>query len=151
MELDAFLLHGPDAAVDDGLVEFEVGDAITQQATCGFVLVEDVDAVAHLVEGVGSSQTGGPGTDDSDALTVTDRQPWLNITLAEGAFGDGGLVLAVGRGLMVVKIQHASLLAQGRTDAPRELWEGVRRIEQSVSQFPFSFVERVVPLRRFIA
>ena len=66
-KLNSLFLHQPQPAVDDGLVQFKVGDAIAQQAAGGFVLLEDGDGVAELVEVVGTGEAGGAGADDGDA------------------------------------------------------------------------------------
>ena len=52
---------------------------------------------------------------------------------------------------MVEAVQHTSLLAQCRTDATGEFWKGIGTIQQAVSQLPVALIQRIVPLRGFVA
>ena len=52
---------------------------------------------------------------------------------------------------MVGEVEHAGFLAEGGTNAARELGEVVRCIEQAIGCLPFATAERVVPLGRFVA
>ena len=150
-ERDAFSLQKTDAAVDDTLIEFEVWNTIAEQSTGSLVLLEHGHRVAQLVERVGSSQTGRTSTDDSHLLTVAHRHMRLDVALLEGVLHDGALVLAVGGRLVLHQVQDTSLFAECRTDAARELREGVRGVQQLVGQFPITLVEGVVPLRSLVA
>ena len=124
-ELNAFLLHYADAAVDDFLVQLEVGDAITQESAGGFVLLEDSHLVAHIVEGIRSSKTCRTTTDDSHTMSVALGVLNGHISFQEGSLGNGTFILAIGDSLARRMIEHASLLAKSRTDAARELGEGI--------------------------
>ena len=62
------------------------------------------------------------------------------VVLLECVFGNGALVLAVGCRFVFNEIEHASLLAQRRTDASGELGEVVGRVEQAISQLPVALV-----------
>ena len=66
--------------------------------------------------------------------------------LLECHLGDGALIFAVGGWLVVKAVQHASLLAQRRTDTTCELGEGVGGVQQLVGQLKVAFVQGVVPL-----
>ena len=152
LKFDALLFQQADAAVDDGLVEFEIGDAVAQQSTCGFVFLEDGNGVAHVVEVVGGGETGGTGSDDGHLLSVTlDVGTGHDKTFLKGHLGDGGLVLAVSGRLVVEAVEHAGLLAQRRADAASELGEGICAIQQAVGQLKVAFVQSVVPLGRLVA
>ena len=152
LEFYAFLLQQLDAAVDDGFVEFEVGDSVAEQSAGGFVLLEDSNLIAHEVQVVGSSEASRTGADDGHLLAVAlDIGMRLDESFLEGHLCDGSLILAVGGGLVVKSVQHARLLAECRTDASRELWEGVGSVQQPIGQFPVTLKECIVPLWRFVA
>ena len=152
LKLDALLLQQGDAAIDDGLVELEIGDAVAQEATGSFVLLEDGDLIAHQVQVVGGSESGRTGTNNSHLLPIAnDVCARLDIALAESSLNDGAFILAVGSRLVVETVQHAGFLAERRTDAARELREGIGRREQAISLFPVAFIQRVVPFRRLVA
>ena len=141
LEFDAFLLEQGDAAIDDGLVELEVGNAVAQQSASSLVFLEDCHAVTHQVQIVGSSKSSRASTNHRHLLTVTfDIGMRCDITLLEGHFNNGALILAV-RGRLVVKaVQHAGLLTECWTDAPCELRERVGGAEQAISQFPVALI-----------
>ena len=148
----AFSFEQTQPAVYDGLVQLEVWDAIAQQATCRLVLLEDGHLIAHQVQGVGGSQACRTGTDDSHLSAIShDVCVRLNISFAEGGLDDGTLVLAVCRRFVVEAVQHAGFLAQGRTDATRELGEGIGTCQQPVGQFPVSLIEGIVPFGSLVA
>ena len=139
------LLHQSDAAVNDGLVQFEVGNAIAQEATGGFVLLENGHSIALPVEHVGCCQTGRTGTDHSYPLAIPDGHSRLDISLAKSSLDNGSLVLAVGRRFMVEAVEHTGLFAKCRTNAACELGKGIGACQQSVGLFPLAFIQGVVP------
>src|SRR5438876_8939423 len=63
-ELDAFILHDADAAEDDFFFEFEVRNAVGEQAADAVGALEDGNVVAGFVELSGGAQAGGAGADD---------------------------------------------------------------------------------------
>ena len=129
-KLNAFLLQQGDAAIDDGLVQLEVGDAIAEQSAGSLVLLEHRYLVAHQIQIVGSSQSGRPSTNNCHLFAMTlDVSLRLDVTFLECHLGDGTLVFAIRRWLVVKTVQYTGLLAQGGTDAARELWEGVSTIQ----------------------
>ena len=54
----AFVFHQTQSAVDNEFIEFEIWYAVAQQSTGGFVLLKHGYAVAHLVQAIGSHQSG---------------------------------------------------------------------------------------------
>ena len=58
LENNSLGLHLLEAAVDDGLVEFEVGDAVAEQAADAVGLLEDGDGVSRPVQLLGCRETG---------------------------------------------------------------------------------------------
>ena len=150
-KLDALLAQQAQAAVDDLLVELEVGDAVAQQAAGVLASFVNGYLVAHAVEAVGGHQTGGTGAYDRHFLAVALGNDRPYVVFLPGMLGDGGLVLAVGGGLVLDEVEHTRLLAEGWAYAARKLGEVVGGVEQLVSQSPVAFVESVVPLGRLVA
>src|SRR5215213_6826905 len=70
-ELDPFLLHYGDAAVDDPLFDLVVGDAVPEEATDPIVLLEDDGGVPGPVELLRRREPGRPATDDGDLPACT--------------------------------------------------------------------------------
>ena len=125
-KLYALLLHKADATVDNALVEFEVWYAIAQQTACGFVFLEDGDAIAFQVQSISSSQAGRTGSYDSHLLTIAfDVRTRLDIPLTKSTLRDGTLIFAVGSRLVIETVQHTSLLTECRADASRKLREWI--------------------------
>ena len=93
-----------------------------------------------MVEAVGSHESGWSGSDDAYFLAVAFGLFYTYVVLLECVFGNGALVLAVGCRFVFNEIEHASLLAQRRTDASGELGEVVGRVEQAISQLPVALV-----------
>ena len=140
-----------DAAIDDGLVEFEVGDAVAEETAGSLVLLEDRYAVTHQVQLVGSSQSGRSGTDNCHLLAVALGVLYGHITLQESTLGNGAFVLAIGNGLACGMIQDTSLLAERGTDTARKLRERIGLLEQLICRFPFAMIQGIVPFGVFIA
>ena len=69
-ELDPLGGQQVHAALDNGLVELHVGDAVHQQSANAVGPLEDGDAVARLVELGGARQPRGAGADHSDLLAA---------------------------------------------------------------------------------
>src|SRR5215211_2035604 len=65
-ELDAFLFHDGDAAVDDPLFDLVVGDTVPEEATAPIVLLEDDGSVPGPVELLRSREPGRTAPDDGD-------------------------------------------------------------------------------------
>ena len=150
-EVDAFFFHHPDTAVDDGLVQLEVGDAVTQQAAGRLILVEDGHCVPFSVELVGGGQSGRPGTDDGYFPSVAFNVPGLDVTFAEGCLGNGRFILADGDGRVHAQFQHATLFAEGGADAAGELRKIVGFVQYLVGFFPFAFVNGILKFGLLVA
>ena len=150
-ERNSFFLQQCNAAVDNGLVQLEVGNTIAKQTAGRLVLLEYRYLIAHQVQVVGRGQSCRTGTDHCYFLPVTLRVMNGDIAFAEGSFGNGTLILAVGSRLMFDEVQHTGLFAEGRTDTTSEFREGIRGVEQTISQLPVALIQRIVPLWRFVA
>ena len=59
-------------AVEDPLLQLELGDAVAQQAADAVGALEHGDAVAGAVQLIGRGEAGRPGADDRDALAGAD-------------------------------------------------------------------------------
>ena len=78
-----------------------------------------------MVEAVGSYESGWSGSYYAHFLAVALGLFYAYVVLLECVFGNGALVLAVGCRFVLNEIEHASLLAQRRTDTSGELGEVV--------------------------
>ena len=139
-ELDALLLKQSQTTIDDRLVELEVRDAVAEKTAGGFSFFKDRDLITHVVQIVGGSKTGRPCSYHGHLLTIAKGMMNTDVALTESRLGDGTLVFTVGGRLMLNQVQHACLLAEGRTDTSGELWERVCGVEQTVGQFPVAFI-----------
>ena len=68
MEGDALGAHLLEAAVEDVLLQLEVGNAVAQQAADAVVLLEDGDGVAGAAQLLRGGQACRAAADDGDAL-----------------------------------------------------------------------------------
>ena len=59
---------------------------------------------------------------------------------APSGFGDGTFILAIGHSGVVGKVEHASLLAEGRANTPGELWEVVGVVESLIGFAPVALI-----------
>ena len=69
-ELHAAIDEALRAALDDVLLEFEVRDAVDEQAADAVVAIVDRDLVAALAHALGGGEAGGAGADDADAFAA---------------------------------------------------------------------------------
>jgi putative protease len=91
----------------------------------GRMLLKDSHLIAHIVEGIRSSKPSRTTTDDSYTMSVALGVLNGHISFQEGSLSNGGFILAIGDSLARGMIEHASLLAKSRTNAARELGEGI--------------------------
>ena len=91
-ERDALGAHLLDAAIDDVLLQLEVGNAVAQQAADAVVLLIDGDGVAGAAQLLRGRQSGGSAADDGDALAgVVLGRLGMNPAFVPGALDDGAL------------------------------------------------------------
>ena len=67
-ELDAFGRHQRQPAIDEALLELELGNAVAKQPADPIGALEDRHVVPDLVQLVGGGEAGRPRADDGDAL-----------------------------------------------------------------------------------
>src|SRR5215204_3696208 len=147
-ELDPFLLHYGDAAVDDPLFDLVVGDAVPEEATDPIVLLEDDGGVPGPVELLRCREPGRPATDDGNLPTcalLRRRGLGDDPSLLESPIDDGEFYLLYGNGL-VVDGEHARGLARGGAEHPRELGEVVGLVQAVYGLLPVLAVHEVVPV-----
>src|ERR671921_741742 len=147
-ELDPFLLHDGDAAVDYPLFDLVVGDAVSEEATDPIVLLEHDGRVSCPIELLRRGEPGGPATDDGDlpACTLLRRcRPGDDPSFFKGPVDDGELYLLYGDGL-VVDGEDARGLARGRAEHPRELGEVVGLVQAVYGLLPVLAVDEIVPV-----
>ena len=150
-ELDALLLHQRDAAVDDILGEFEIGDAKPQQSARSLVFLIDRNVKALLVQLIGGRKTRRTRTNYKHLLAVACISLRRDVTLHKSALDDCALVFAASYRFGNCEVQDARLFAQSRTNPARKLRKIVGLAEEFVRQLPIALVERVVPFGLFVA
>ena len=89
LEPHALPRHLLQAAVDDPLLQLEIGNAVAQQAADAVVLLEDHRLVAGAIDLLGGGQAGGAGADDRHPpARPRGGQDGLDPAFAKGPFGD---------------------------------------------------------------
>ena len=146
LERDPLVLHQLDPAVDDVLLELEVGDAVHQQPADPVRPLVDRDPVPRLVELRRRRQSRGAGPDDGDLLARANlRRLGLHVAVGEGGVDDRLLDQLDGDRLLV-DVEDARLLTGRRADAAGELREVVRLEQHVQGVLPPVLVNQVVPL-----
>ena len=144
---DAFGPHLMDAAVQNMLFEFEVGDAIAHQAADAVVLLVDRHRVPGAAQLLCGGQSRRSAADHGHPLAgVRLRRLGMNPAFVPPALHDGALhQLDRHRGL--VDAQHAGGLARGGADATCELGKVVGGVQAADGGFPAAVIRQVVPVR----
>ena len=146
LELHPLGGHLFQAAVDDVLLQLEIGDAVAEQPAHPIVLLEEHHLVAGAGQLLGGGQAGWAGADDGHGCPLRvgrqdgPTQPswkarsaiWYSMCrIVTGSFVDG---------------QRAGGLAGGRADAAGDLGEVVGRVEVLGRLPPAAVVDQVVEL-----
>ena len=107
LKLDAQLLEAVDLALDNGLGQTELGDAVDEHAAAGEERLEDGDVKAVTRKLAGAGDAGGAGADDGDLLAVGG----LHLRLASKLrlVAQEALELADGHGLGLLAADAAAL------------------------------------------
>ena len=145
-ERDAFGAHLLEAAVDDVLFQFEVGNAVAQQAADAVVLLIYGDRVAGAAQLLRSGQTGWAAADDRDALAGV-VLGWfrLNPAFFPGALHDALFDDLDGNGRLI-NAQHTGGFARRGADAAGEFGEVVGGVQAANGALPAVVVGQVVPV-----
>ena len=118
LELDAFVAHQRQAAVEKPLLHLECGNPVPQQAADAVRALEHRDEVARPVQLIGRGEAGRPGSDDRDALAgADDRRTRGHPAFVERALDDRHLD-RLDRHRIVVDAEHARSLARRGQSRP---------------------------------
>ena len=145
LEDDALGLELGQAAVQDGLLHFELGDAVAQEAARALGPLVDGHGVAGPGQLLGRGQAGRSRAHDGHRLAGAHRRQLRgDPALVPGPLDD--LVLDPLDGhRQLVDPEHARRLAGRRAQPPGELGEVVRRVQALHGVGPVVPVDQVVP------
>ena len=147
-ELDALLLHQPDAAHDHFvLVELHVRNAVHEQPAGPVRALEHGDAVAGLVELGGRREARGTGADHRHALAGALLRGLGKHPAFVPAALDDGVLDVLDRDRRGIDAEHAGALTGCGADPARELREVVGLVQAIERLAPQAAVDQVVPLR----
>ena len=142
--------HQPiDAPRDDVLFQFEVRNAVGEQAARAVIAVVDGDAVAALAQALGGRQTGGPRADDAGGFGARlRRRERLHPTLLPRGLAQIFLDGADGDGAVPRLLDDAASLAQTIlwTDASAHFRHRVGRLRKRVRLFEAAFGGELQPV-----
>lgn len=150
-EGDAFGLENRAAAVDDGLVELETGNAVAEQAADVLVLFVDRHLVAAAAKGDRGGESGGARADDGDGLAVLDgRRTGHDPAVRESRLDDVLFRLADHHRLLVQLVDAARLAERG-ADPGGELREVGVHAQELVGPLVVAFRDGLVLVRHQVA
>ena len=146
-EDDAFLLHLPDAPVDQALLHLEVGNAVAQQPADAVGLLEHGRRVPGPRQLLRAGEARRARADDGDPLArAALGHLRLDPAFVPAAVDDLALD-RFDRDRVVVDVEDAGGLARRRADAPREFGEIVGRVQPLQRRPPLAAIGEVVPVR----
>ena len=147
-ELNALRLHDLQAALDDVLFQFHIGDAVHQQAANAVSPLKHGHGVASDVQVLGHREAGGAAADDRHALARAGRgRGDFHPALGVSRFHNGVLVFPDGNAAAGHIAAGAGRLAQGGADPAGELRETVGGFQAVERHLPLALINQVVPLR----
>ncbi len=148
LEPHALPRHLLQAAVDDPLLELEIGNAIAQQAADAVVLLEEHRLVAGPIDLLGGGQAGGAGADDRHPLArPRGGQDGLDPAFLRRPVRRSGYSMCLMVTGAIVDGQRAGRLAGGRADPAGHFREVVRRVQVLGRRPPVAAIDQVVELR----
>ena len=109
-EINAFCPQNVQTAVDNGLVQFEIGYAVTQQSTRILVTLEHSYGIPLQVQLVGGYKSGWSGTYHGYTPPVASGVMDAHVVFLKGMFRNGSFILPVGRGLVLYQVQDTGFL-----------------------------------------
>ena len=143
----AFGHHLLDAAVNQALVELEVGDAVAQQAAHTVVLFKQRHIVTSAHQLLGCGHASGTGANDSYLLAgLRLGRQGLDPAFSPGTVNDG-VLNRLDANRFLVDVGHASRFTRRRADTARELWEVIGAVQRGDGVFPVALVHEVIEVR----
>ena len=146
-KLDPFGGHQIESSLYDPLIEFHVGDTVSQKATDPVRPFVDSDRVTYFVQLVCSGQACWSTADDCDALAGS-FLGWVrsNPTFVKGLIDDGDFDI-LNRYRWIGDPQHTGAFAWCWTNPPRKLGE-IICFMKSIHRFaPPTLINQIVPFR----
>ena len=143
--------HLLQAAIDNVLFEFKLGDAVAKQAANAVRFLIDGDSVPGTTELLGCGEAGWTRSDDGHFLAGTMFSGLgTNPSFKESAFDDVLLVL-LDRHWRLINPQHARRFARRRTNASGKLREIIGRMQLAHGILPVAVVHLIIPVGNEIA
>ena len=148
----AFLQHQVEPAIEEPLLELELGDAVAQQAADAIGALEDGDRVAGAIQLRGRREARRSRSDDGDALArcAFPAAARVDPAFVERAIDDRDLD-GLDRDRIVVDAEHARAFARRGAEAAGELGKVVRRVQPIDRGLPAIAVDEVVPVGNQVA
>jgi hypothetical protein len=138
------LLH---AALDDGLLDLEVGDAEADEPPGRLVALVEDDAVPGAAQLLRRGHARRPGADDGHAAAgLPSRRHRDDPARVPRVVDDRVLDLLDRHRVALADLEHARGLARGRAQAAGELGEVVRSVQLADGVLPAIAVDEVVPV-----
>ena len=145
-EAHALGLHLLDAAVDQMLLHFEIGNAIAQQAANAVILFEHRDGVTRARELLRGGHASGTATDYCDCFAGLGPGRLRCDPTRFPALIDDEMLDRLDADRIIIDVQRAGGFARGRADAPGELGEIVGRV-QYVERFAIvAAIDQIIPV-----
>mmetsp|Transcript_7761 Transcript_7761/g.16106 ORF Transcript_7761/g.16106 Transcript_7761/m.16106 type:complete len:336 (-) Transcript_7761:268-1275(-) len=144
-EFDSLVAEEVDSAVDGLLLEFHVGDSVHEQTSDAVGAFKHGDLVAHLVQLVGTGQSGRTRSNDGNrhagSFLGNTRG---NLSVSEGSVYDRIFNVFDGHGV-VDESGHAGSLAGCGAHSSCEFWEVICAVQALNGLVPVVLEDQVVP------
>ena len=146
-ELNTLLRHLSEAALDERLLDLEVGNAEAQETAARLVAFEDRHGMPRTVELLRAREACGPGAYDCDRASGSRRRRLGDDpALVPRAIDDRELDLLDRDGVALLDLEHACRFARCRAEAAGELREVVRAVQLVDRLAEAVAVDEVVPV-----